>query len=49
MWPVQRRREMHTGFWWGNGRDRDHFEDLSVDGSIVLKRIFKSMGSMDLD
>ena len=27
---------MHTGFWWGNLRDRDHLEDLGVDGRIIL-------------
>jgi hypothetical protein len=23
--------EVHTGFWWGNLRVRDHLEDLGVD------------------
>ena len=23
--------EVHTGFWWGNLRERDHLEDLGVD------------------
>jgi len=22
---------VHTGFWWGNARERDHLEDLGVD------------------
>jgi len=26
------RREMHTGFLWGNLRERDYLEDLSIDG-----------------
>ena len=30
---------MHTGFWWGNLRERDHLEDLSVDGRIILKEV----------
>ena len=34
---------MHTGFWWGDQRERDHFEDLSVDGRIILKWIFKKL------
>ena len=32
--------EMLTGFWWGNQRERDHFEDLGIDGRIILKGIF---------
>ena len=28
---------MRTGFWWGNLRERDHFDDLGVDGRILLK------------
>ena len=31
----------YTGFWWGNLRERDHLEDLSVDGMVTLKWIFK--------
>jgi hypothetical protein len=23
---------MHTGFWWGNLKERDHLEDKGVDG-----------------
>ena len=33
--------EVHTGFWWENLREKYHFEDLGVDGRIILKRIFK--------
>ena len=29
------------GFWWGNLRERNHFEDLSPDRRIILKWIFK--------
>jgi hypothetical protein len=25
------RREMHTGFWWGNPRETDNLEDLGID------------------
>jgi hypothetical protein len=25
-------RRVHTGFWWGNPRERDHLEDPGVDG-----------------
>jgi len=26
------RREMHTGFLWGNLKERDYLEDLGIDG-----------------
>jgi len=35
------RREMHAGLWWGNLMEREHFEDISVDGWIMLKYILK--------
>jgi hypothetical protein len=41
MWHVWERGEMHTGFWWGNMRERNHLEGLGIDGSIILKWIFK--------
>ena len=28
---------MHTGFWWGNLRGREHLEDPGVDGTIKLR------------
>jgi hypothetical protein len=33
--------EVHAGFRWRKLRERNHFEDLGVDGRIILKRIFK--------
>ena len=30
---------MYTGFWWGNLRERDHLENPSVDGRIILRCI----------
>jgi len=32
--------EVYTGFWWGNLRERDHLEDLGLDGVILLNSIF---------
>ena len=33
------RGEVHTGFWWGNLRERDHLKDAGVDGRITLRWI----------
>jgi hypothetical protein len=32
---------MYTVFWWGNLRERDHFEDPVVDGILILRWIIK--------
>jgi hypothetical protein len=32
---ITYRREMHTGIWWGNLRERDHLEDVSTDKRII--------------
>jgi len=32
--------EVYTGSWWGNVRERDHFEDTGVDGRIILRWMF---------
>ena len=34
------------GFWWGNLKERDHTEDLNVDGNIILKWILNRLGRM---
>jgi len=36
------RAEMYTGFWWGNLRERDRFEDPGVDERIISRWIFRS-------
>jgi hypothetical protein len=33
---------MHTGFWWGDLREGDHWGDPGVDARIILKWIFKN-------
>jgi hypothetical protein len=30
-----------AGFWWGNLTETDHWGDPGVDGSIILKRLFR--------
>jgi hypothetical protein len=37
----ERRGEVYTGFWWGNLKEGDHFEDPGVDGIIILRWIFR--------
>jgi hypothetical protein len=32
---------VHTGFWWGNVKERIHLKDLAVDGRVILKCISK--------
>jgi hypothetical protein len=34
MWHVWGRGEVHIGFWWGDLRERDHLEDLGIDGRV---------------
>ena len=38
---VWGRGNVHTGFWWENLRERDHFGRLSLNGRIILKWILK--------
>jgi len=32
---------VHTEYWWGNLRERDHLEYPGVDGRIILRWIFR--------
>jgi hypothetical protein len=33
--------EAHTGFWWGDLRERDNLADPGIDVRIILNWIFK--------
>ena len=35
---------MHRGFWWTELRERDHLEDISVDGYIIIKMDLQEEG-----
>ena len=37
------RREVHAGFWWGNLKEREHFEDTGVDERIILRWILRKL------
>jgi hypothetical protein len=37
MQQIWGRREIHTGFWWGNPKERDHLEQLGIGGKVILK------------
>jgi len=41
MWRVWRRGEACTGFWWGNLRERDPWEEPGADRRVILRWIFR--------
>ena len=44
------RKEVSTGFWWGNMRERDNLEDPGLDERIILRWIFRKWdGGQGLD
>jgi hypothetical protein len=38
---MEERRCAYRVFWCGNLRERDHFEDPSIDGRIILRWILR--------
>jgi len=36
------KREVRTGFCWGDLKERHHLKDVSVDERIILKWMFKN-------
>ena len=38
---------MHTGFWWGDPRERDRLKDPDIDGRIILKWNIKTWNRED--
>jgi len=48
MWHIWETGKVHTGFWRGDLREKDHLEDLGIDGRVILKWIFKKWdGGLD--
>jgi hypothetical protein len=43
------RGEVHTGFWRGKLRERDHFDDPGIGGRIILIWIFKKWNGGGMD
>jgi hypothetical protein len=43
MWHVWWTGEVRTFFWLGDVMERDHLEDLGVDGRIILKWISRKL------
>ena len=33
--------EVHSGFWWGDLRERDHLQDRGANEKIILKWSYK--------
>jgi len=47
MWHIWGTREVCTGFWWGDLKERDHMKDPGLDGRIILKWVLKKWDELD--
>ena len=41
MWRVWGRGEACRGFWWGNLRESDHWEDPGAEEKVILRWVFR--------
>jgi len=41
MQHVWVRGKVYIGFWWGNLRERDYWQDLGANGRIAVRWIFR--------
>jgi hypothetical protein len=39
--------EVHTEFWLENLKERDHWEDIGVDGTLILKLFLENDWGVD--
>jgi hypothetical protein len=39
---MRETEEFHTGFWWGDVKERGRLKYLGLDGRIIFKWIFKN-------
>jgi hypothetical protein len=46
MWHVWGTGDVHTEFWLGDLRGRDHLTDLGLDGRTIIKRIRRRKGQV---
>ena len=48
MWHIWETGDVHTAFRSGDMGERDHLEDLGVNGRMILKWIFNTWYRIDL-